>query len=88
LWHGLADWSAEERAAISIGVRASLAGLTATRDITVLEIDFHNPPSAEQHCPPSTTFVHHLDQGRFAKLDIYYHQPRPAGERHRPAAGG
>jgi hypothetical protein len=42
-----------------------------------LKLTSTTPPSAEQHCPPSTTFVHHLDQGRSAKLDIYYHQPDP-----------
>jgi RNA polymerase sigma-70 factor (ECF subfamily) len=72
-WRGVHDWAAEERAAIEIGVRAEITGLTATTDLTVLEIDFHNPPWAAGHCPPSSTFVHHLRGGRSARLDIYYH---------------
>src|SRR5262249_44727655 len=66
-WRGLDAWSAEEREAIEIGVRATVGGLTAGRDLTVLEIDFHNPPWAAEHCPQSTTFVHRLRDGRSAR---------------------
>ena len=72
-WHGLDAWSAEERDAIQIGVRATLGGLVAGRKLTALEIHFHNPPLAPVHCPPSATFVHRLLHGRSARVDIYYH---------------
>lgn len=72
-WRGLDSWSAEERQAIDIGVRADITGLAAGRDLTILEIDFRNPPWAAAHCPPSSTFVHRLDRGRSASVDIYYH---------------
>ena len=72
-WHGLTDWSAEEREAIALGVRARIAGLAACADLTVLEIDFVNPPSAPGHCPATSTFVHHLRGDRSATVDIYYH---------------
>jgi hypothetical protein len=54
-------------------VRAEIVGLAASRDLTVLEIDFTNPPWAPDHCPASSTFVHRLDHGRSARVDIYYH---------------
>jgi hypothetical protein len=72
-WRGVDAWSAEEREAIEVGARASLNGIAASRDFTVLEIDFHNPPWAAGHCPPSSTFVHHLRGGRSARIDLYYH---------------
>lgn len=72
-WRGIDAWSAEEREAIEVGVRARLSGLAASRDLTVLEIDFQNPRWAADHCPPSTTFVHHLRGGRSARVEIHYH---------------
>jgi RNA polymerase sigma factor (sigma-70 family) len=74
-WNGLELWAAEEREAIELGVRATVTGIVAGDDLTILEIDFHNPRWAASHCPESSTFVHHLINGRSAKLDIYY--PRP-----------
>jgi RNA polymerase sigma factor (sigma-70 family) len=71
-WRGLVEWSAHEREAITLGVRAEIVGLTAGADITVLEIDFTNPECAEDHCPPRSTFVHRLSSGRSRQLDIYY----------------
>ena len=36
----------EERPAVELGVRATVVGVTASRGLTVLEIDFANPPGA------------------------------------------
>jgi len=71
-WVGLHDWSAHEREAIALGVRAEIVGLFAGRDITVIEIDFTNPPASSGHCPPQATFVHHLEQDRSRRLRIHY----------------
>lgn len=71
-WHGIDEWSAEERAAISVGVRATVVGLLASRDVTVLEIDFTNPAESPDHCPPRATFVHRLHEGRSHRLRIHY----------------
>jgi RNA polymerase sigma factor (sigma-70 family) len=71
-WQGIKDWSTEERAAISIGVRANVVGLLASRDITVLEINFENPAAWADHCPPQATFIHRLQDGRSTRLQIYY----------------
>jgi hypothetical protein len=51
-WHGTNEWSAHERKAIALGVRATIVALGASRDLTVLEIDFTNPPTRPHHCPP------------------------------------
>src|SRR6185369_5985251 len=66
--HGLTDWSAEEREAIALGVRARIAGLVACADLTILEVDFVNPTSAPGHCPATSTFVHRLRGDRSATV--------------------
>jgi RNA polymerase sigma-70 factor (ECF subfamily) len=71
-WQGVDAWSAHEREAIEIGVRANIVGLVASRDVTVLDIDFINPSWADDHCPPRSTFVHHLAEGRSRRLQIHY----------------
>jgi RNA polymerase sigma factor (sigma-70 family) len=71
-WRGIEDWSAHEREAIVLGVRARIVGLVASRDVTILEIDFANPDWASDHCPPRSTFVHHLEGGRSRRVDIHY----------------
>jgi RNA polymerase sigma factor (sigma-70 family) len=71
-WRGLPEWSSHEREAIEVGVRATIIGLVASHDVTVIEIDFTNPTWADDHCPPRSTFVHHLAAGRTQRLDIHY----------------
>jgi len=71
-WAGVEDWSTHEREAIHVGVRATIVGLVAGPDHTILEIDFANPDWSPDHCPPRSTFVHHLAAGRTRRLDIHY----------------
>jgi hypothetical protein len=71
-WVGIDTWSAHEREAIALGVRARVVGILVAADVTVLEIDFTNPPAAPYHCPPQATFVHRLDDGRSRHLRIHY----------------
>ncbi len=71
-WQGVREWADHERAAIVLGVRARIVDLIASRDITVIEIDFTNPDWASDHCPPRSTFVHRLAGGRSRRLDIHY----------------
>lgn len=71
-WHGIEQWSAEERQAIAVGVRATVVNVLASSDITVLEVDFRNPAEWPDHCPPHATFVHRLREGRSDRLHIDY----------------
>jgi RNA polymerase sigma-70 factor (ECF subfamily) len=71
-WHGIGEWSAEERAAISLGVRATVVNVLAGTDITVVEIDFANPAEWPDHCPPQATFVHRLSGERSQQVRIHY----------------
>lgn len=74
-WSGIQPWSVEEREAIDIGVRATIVGVAASRDITVLEVDFTNPADFPDHCPPKSTFVHRLEGARSRQLNIHYSVP-------------
>jgi RNA polymerase sigma-70 factor (ECF subfamily) len=76
-WHGIPDWSAEERAAITVGVRATVVDVLAGPDLTVLEVDFANPAEWPDHCPQQATFVHRLCDGRSVQLLIHYPAPTP-----------
>jgi len=71
-WRGIKDWSAHEREAITLGVRARIVGVMASANFHVLEVDFTNPAWASDHCPPRSTFVHHVSGGRSHRLDITY----------------
>jgi RNA polymerase sigma-70 factor (ECF subfamily) len=76
-WVGTREWSAHERKAITLGVRATIVALLASRNLTILEIDFTNPPTHRHHCPPQATFVHLLDDGRSRNLRIHYPVDQP-----------
>jgi RNA polymerase sigma-70 factor (ECF subfamily) len=71
-WNGVREWADHEREAITLGVRARIVGLVASRDLTIIEIDFANPEWAGDHSPPRSTFVHHLADGRSRRLAIHY----------------
>ena len=71
-WYGIQAWSAEERDAITLGVRASIVGVLASSEFTVVEIDFTNPARWPDHCPPQATFVHRVSNGRSRQLRIHY----------------
>jgi RNA polymerase sigma factor (sigma-70 family) len=78
-WRGVTAWSAEEREAITLGVRAKIMDVLASGDITIVEIDFSNPAEWPGHCPPQATFIHRLSDGRSRQLRIHYPagHPRP-----------
>ena len=76
-WRGVRAWSAEERKAIALGVRARIVDVLASSDITILEIDFSNPAEWRGHCPPQATFIHRLSGGRSRQLRIHYPAERP-----------
>jgi len=78
-WRGVTAWSAEEREAITVGVRAKIMDVLASGDITIVEIDFSNPAEWPGHCPPQATFIHRLSDGRSRQLRFHYpaEHPRP-----------
>lgn len=69
---GIDDWVALERPAIELGVTAQVVDVVASYDVTIVEIDFLNPPETPDHCPPHGTFVHRLTEQRTSRLAIHY----------------
>ena len=61
-------------------MRASIVDVLASSEFTVLEIDFANPETWPDHCPPQATFVHRLSEGRSRQLRIHYPGERSAHE--------
>ena len=77
LAYGLHERSREMRAVV-----LDLGG--GTFDVTVLEIDFSNPPEWPDHCPPHATFVHRLSDRRSSQLRIHYPGEHPESQHDRP----
>lgn len=48
----------------------------ASKDVTVIEADFENPPDDPFHCPPATSLVFFYRDGRIHRACQYY-APRP-----------
>ena len=98
---GFGAWSAEERAAISVGVRATIIDVLASRDITILEVDFSQPcrmarplpaarhlraPSRPRPVPPAPD---PLPRGRLAarRVGPGWYECRHGSQPDRPARG-
>jgi RNA polymerase sigma factor (sigma-70 family) len=84
-WRGVPAWSAEEREAITVGVRAKIMDVLASGDVTIVEIDFSNPAEWPGHCPPRATFIHRLSEGRSRQLRIHYPVKHPRSGPAEPA---
>ena len=61
------------------GMKMHPTNVVASKDITVVEVDFENPSYDPLHCPPATTFVYFYRGGRVHLLRQYY-APRPEKE--------
>jgi RNA polymerase sigma factor (sigma-70 family) len=61
------------------GMKMHPTNVLASKDVTVVEVDFENPSDDPLHCPPSTSFVYFYRGGRVHLLRQYY-TPRPAKE--------
>lgn len=54
------------------GVRVHTTNVLASKDITVFEGDFENPPEDPFHCPPAMTQVYSYRDGRIHQVRFYY----------------
>ena len=61
------------------GVKVHSKRVLASRDVTVFEGDFENPPDDPFHCPPAMTQVYSYRGGRIYQVRFYY-APRLEGE--------
>jgi RNA polymerase sigma factor (sigma-70 family) len=54
------------------GVKLRLTDVMASRDVTVVEGRFENPPDDPFHCPPATAQVHFYRGDRVHRVRFYY----------------
>lgn len=58
------------------GTRVHVTSVLATRDVTVIEARFENPPDDRLRCPPAMAQVRHRRGGVTERMRLYY-APRP-----------
>lgn len=58
------------------GIKLHLTNVMASKDVTVIEGNFENPPDDPFHCPPATIQVGLWQGGRIRRMHVYY-APRP-----------
>jgi RNA polymerase sigma-70 factor (ECF subfamily) len=68
---------------LETGMKLHLTSILASKDVTIVEGDFENPPDNPFHCPPATSQVYFYRDGRICLMREYF-APRP--ERREQAA--
>jgi RNA polymerase sigma factor (sigma-70 family) len=61
------------------GMKLHLTNVLASKDITIIEGDFQNPPDNPFRCPPATTQVHFHSGGITHRVHLHF-APRPRRE--------
>lgn len=61
---------------LEVGMKLHLTNVIASREITIIEGDFENPPDNPGHCPPATSQVYFYRDGQIHLLREYF-APRP-----------
>src|SRR5919199_6615315 len=64
---------------LETGMKLHLTNIVASRDVTVVEGIFENPPDNPFHCPPATSQVYFYRDGRVHLMREYF-APRPHTE--------
>jgi RNA polymerase sigma-70 factor (ECF subfamily) len=54
------------------GIKLHLTNVLASKDITVMEGDFENPPDDPFHCPPATSMVFFHHNGAIRRMRRYF----------------
>jgi RNA polymerase sigma factor (sigma-70 family) len=68
---------------LEVGMKLYLTNVIASKDVTVVEGDFENPPDHPYHCPPATSQVYFFREGQIHLMREYF-APRPQRQGHRP----
>ena len=61
---------------LEAGMKMRLTNILASKDVTIIEGDFENPPDDPFHCPPSTSQIYFYRDGRIDLMHEYF-APRP-----------
>ncbi len=77
VWHGREPLEKDMEGDLEVGMKAHLTNFLASKDITVMEVDFENPPEDPFHCPPVFSMVgfHHGEQ--IQNMRFYFTVPMP-----------
>ena len=76
---GLGWLVAELEDDLEVGMKLHITNVIASREVTIVEGDFENPPDNSGHCPPATSQVYFYRDGQIHHLREYF-APRPEGE--------
>jgi RNA polymerase sigma-70 factor (ECF subfamily) len=63
---------------MNAGVRLHITGVVASKDVTIVEGDYENPPHDPTHCPSTHTEVRIHRNGQTERLYLYYPTERRA----------
>ena len=64
---------------LEVGMKLHLTNFLVSKDITVMEGDFENPPEDPFHCPPAISMVgfHRSGEEQIDRMRIYFTAPTP-----------
>ena len=65
---------------LEAGVKLHLTSVLASKNVTIIEGDFENPPDDPFHCPPATSMVYFYRDGQIHRAHQYF-ASRPRARR-------
>jgi RNA polymerase sigma factor (sigma-70 family) len=79
VWRGRKRLAKDLEGDLEVGMRMRLTNVLASKDITVMEGDFKNPPEDPFRCPPAISMVGFHREGTLIKrMLIYFTAPTPS----------
>lgn len=74
------DWVIEEgEGDLEVGMKLHITNVMASREVTVIEGDYENPPDDPFRCPPAISVVSFYRGGKMDRVRMYF-PPRPVDE--------
>jgi RNA polymerase sigma-70 factor (ECF subfamily) len=79
VWHGRHHLAKDFEGDLEVGMKLHLTNFLASKDITVMEGDFENPPEDPFHCPPAISMVtFHRSGEQIHRMRLYFTAPTPS----------
>ena len=78
VWHGREPLARDAEGDLEVGMKVHLTNFLASKEITVMEGEFENPPEYPFHCPPEFSMVgFHRDGQQIHLMRFYSTVPTP-----------
>lgn len=79
VWHGREPLARDAEGDLEVGMKAHLTNFLASKEITVMEGNFENPPEYPFHCPPEFSMVgfHRSGEEQIHLMRSYFTVPTP-----------